>query len=62
MELLVAQAVAAAVFMFGLNLFQIFGQRNDILFCPVFVLQSDISNAICKQVLQLFSDGKNIFK
>ena len=42
----VKEDVVAAVFMFELTLFQIFGPRNDILFCPLFVLQRGISNAI----------------
>ena len=41
----------AAVFMFELTLFQIFGPRNDILFCLLVVLQRGISNAICDLVL-----------
>ena len=40
----------------------IFGPRNDILFCPLIVLQSGISNAICNLVLRLFSEGINIFR
>ena len=47
----VKEDVVAAVFMFELTLFQIFGPRNDILFCPLFVLQRGISNAICDLVL-----------
>ena len=43
----VKEAVVAAVFMFELNLFQIFGPENDIHFCPLFVLQSGVSNATC---------------
>ena len=46
--------------MFELTLFQIFGPRNDILFCLLVVLQRGISNAICDLVLQLFSEGINI--
>ena len=47
----------AAVFMF---LFQIFGPRNGIFFCPLIVLQSGISNVICDLVLWLFTEGINI--
>ena len=43
----VKEAVFAAAFMFEFNIFQIFGPRNDILFCPLFVLQSGISDVIC---------------
>ena len=43
--------VVAGVFMFALTLFQIFGPRNDILFCLLFALQRGISNAICDLVL-----------
>ena len=32
----VKEDVVAAVFMFELTLFQIFGLRNDILFCPLY--------------------------
>ena len=42
--------VVAAVFMFKLTLFQIFGSRNDILSYPLIVLQRGISNAICDLV------------
>ena len=38
----VKKAVVAADFMFELNIFQIFGPRNDILFCPSFVLQGSL--------------------
>ena len=54
------EAVLAAVFMFELNLFHIFGPRNDILFCPLIVLQSGIFNAICDLVFWFFSEGINI--
>ena len=47
----VKEDLVAYVFMFELTLFQIFGPRNDILFCPLFVLQRGISNAICDLVL-----------
>ena len=47
----VNEDVVAAVFMFELTLFQIFGSRNDILFCPLLVLQRSISNAIFDLVL-----------
>ena len=47
----VKEDVVAAVFMFELALFQIFGSRNDILFCPLFVLQRGISSAIYDLVL-----------
>ena len=50
-RLCVKEIVVAATFMFELNIFQIFGPRNDILFCPLFVLQSGISNVICDLVL-----------
>ena len=53
----VKEAVVVAVFMFELNLFQIFGPRNEILFCPLIVLQGAISNAICDL---RFSEGINI--
>ena len=43
-RLCVKEAVVAVAFMFELNIFQIFAQRNDILFCR-------ISNAICDLVL-----------
>ena len=42
----VREYVVAAVFILQLTLFQIFGPRNDILFCPLIVLQRGISNAI----------------
>ena len=42
-RLCVKEAVVAAAFMFELNIFQIFAQRNDILFCR-------ISNAICIKI------------
>ena len=45
------EAVVANVFMFELNLLQIFGPRNAMLFCPSFVLQSGIFNAIFDLVL-----------
>ena len=45
------EAVVVAVFMFELNLFHIFGPRNDILFCPLIIPQSGISSAICDLVL-----------
>ena len=45
------ETVVAAAFMFEFNIFQIFGPRNDILFCPLFVLQNGISNVICDLVL-----------
>ena len=35
----VKENVVPAVFMFELTLFQIFGPRNDTLFCPLIVLQ-----------------------
>ena len=44
------EAVVAAAFMFELKIFDIFGPRNDILFCPLFSLQSSISNVICDLV------------
>ena len=47
----VKEDVVAAVFMLELTLFQIFGPRNEIFFCPLFVLQRGISNAICDLVL-----------
>ena len=47
----VKEDVVAAVLMFELTLFQIFGPRNDLLFCPLFVLRRVISNAICDLVL-----------
>ena len=56
----VKEDVVAAVFMFELILFQIFGPRNGILFCPLIFLQRAISNAIFDLVLQLFSEGINI--
>ena len=34
----VKEYVVAAVFIFELTLFQIFGPRNDISFCPLFLL------------------------
>ena len=40
-----------------LRLFQIFGPRNDILFFPLFVLQSGISNALCDLLLYLCREG-----
>ena len=43
----VKKAVGAAVFMFEFNLFQNFGPRNDMHFCPLVILESDISSAIC---------------
>ena len=52
--------IVAAVFMFELNLFQIFGPRIDTFFCPLIVLQSGISNTICDLVLQLFSEGLSV--
>ena len=54
------EAVVAAAFMFELNIFQIFAPRNDILFCPLFVLQSGIYNAICDLVLQVFIEVMKI--
>ena len=45
------EAVVAAAFMFELNIFQIFAPRNDILFCPLFILQSGICNSVCDFVL-----------
>ena len=56
----VKEDVVATVFMFELTLFQIFGPKNDIPFCPLIVLQRDISNAICDLVLYLFREGMNI--
>ena len=56
----VKEAVVAAVFMFELALFQIFGSRNDILFCPLFVLQKGVSSAICDLVLWFFNEDINI--
>ena len=44
------EVVVPAVFMFEPNLFQIFGPRNDLLFCPLIVLQSDIYYAMCDLV------------
>ena len=41
------EAVVAAAFMFEFNIIKILGPRNDILFCPLFVLQSGISDVIC---------------
>ena len=35
----VKENVVPAVFMFELTLFQVFGPRNDTLFCPLIVLQ-----------------------
>ena len=52
--------MVAAIFIFELTLFQIFGPRNDILFCPLIVLQRGISNAMCDLVLSLFSESINI--
>ena len=52
--------LVAAAFMFKLTLFQIFGPRNHKLFCPLIVLQTIISNAICDLMLQLFGEGINI--
>ena len=54
------EAVVAAAFMFEFNIIQIFGPRNDILFCPLFVLQSGISDVICDLELQLFKGGMKI--
>ena len=54
------EAVVAAVFMFDLNLFQIFRPRSHIIFCLLFVLQSGVSNDICDLVFYLFSKGINI--
>ena len=45
------EAVVAAALMFERNIFQNFASRNDILFCPLIVLESGISNAICDLVL-----------
>ena len=56
----VKEDVVAAVFMFELTLFQIFGPRNDLLFCLLVVLQRGISDAFCDLVLQLFSEGIHI--
>ena len=39
----VKEAVVAAAFIFELNIFLNFEPRNDILFCPLFVLQSSMS-------------------
>ena len=47
----IKEDVVAAVFMFELTLLQIFGPSNDILFCPLFVLQRGMSNAIWDLVL-----------
>ena len=52
-RLCVKEAVVAAAFMFELNKFQIFAQRNDILFCRM-------SNAICDLVLYFFREGIKI--
>ena len=52
--------VGAFTFMFELNTFQIFAPRNDIRFCPLIVLQSDIFNAICDLALQLFTEDMKI--
>ena len=45
------EAVVAAVSIVELNLFQILGPRNDILFCPLIVPKSGIFDAICNLVL-----------
>ena len=45
------ETVVAAVFMFELILFQIFGPKNDMPFCPLIFLQSGIFYAICDLVL-----------
>ena len=49
------EAVVAAVFMFELNLFGIFGPRNDILFCHLIFLQSGISNVMYQWYIQCYS-------
>ena len=46
-----------AAFMFGLNIFQIFGPRIDIHFGSLFLLQSGIVSVICGLVLRLFREG-----
>ena len=48
---IVKEATVAVAFMFELNLVQTFGPRNEILFSPLFVRQSGISNTICDLVL-----------
>ena len=50
--------LVATPFMFELNLIQIFRPRNDIPFCPFFVLYGFISSVICDLVL--FSEGINV--
>ena len=47
----VKEVVFKAAFMFELNLFEIFGSSYNILFYPLLVLQSGISNEICDLVL-----------
>ena len=47
----VKEDMVAAVFIFDLILFQIFGPRNDVLFCPLIVLQRGIFDAIFDLVL-----------
>ena len=49
----VKEAVVAAIFMLELNIFQIFGPRNDIPFCALIVLKSGISNVICNLLTDL---------
>ena len=57
------EAVAATVFMFELNLFQVLRSRNYVLSCPLFVLKNGISSAICNLVLYLFRESiKMLFR
>ena len=52
--------VVEAAFMFDLTILQIFGPKNNIVFCPLIILQRGISSAIYDLVLQLFIEGIKI--
>ena len=50
-QIFMFELILFQIFMFELILFQIFGPINDILFCPLIVLQRGISYAIWDLVL-----------
>ena len=53
------ETVVATAFMFELILFEIFGQRNGIIFYPLYALKSGLSNVIWDLLLQLFGESIN---
>ena len=60
LKLCVKETVVVGAFIFEHNIFQIFGPKNDILFCPFFVLQSGISSVICSVMLYFLKEGIKI--